>query len=260
MQKAAEELVLKHEKWRRKTCLAIHGNESKNTEMPARASALFLLIAVLSACAAQPSQRVQAVMRARSVERAATAGLVDVTAVIPEIDVDLRYQSSDNVSGRAIYPEYMPCLLRQGTAQRLRQAQALLKEQGYALRVWDAWRPPEVQDVLSAATQRSGLFLDPAKGWSRHCGGISVDATLTDLAGKLQRMPSDFDERLGPRSASTYSGEDEDIRRNLKILHTAMRRAGLIPLDEEWWHFDDVDHINSPVPVISGAQIGVIVR
>ena len=219
-----------------------------------------LLTALLTAaCAGSRGDRTGALMRERSLQRAIPHGLVDVAAAVPGIDIDLRYATANNIAGRALYPAHMPCLVLASTAERLRHAQALLNAQGYGLRIWDAWRPPEVQDRLNDASGRTGLFLDPEVGWSRHCGGISVDATLIDLHGNEQRMPTAFDDKLGP-SATDYSGGDPVIRRNLSILHTAMRTAGLIPLDDEWWHFDNIDHIKSPVPIIRGPQIGIIVR
>ncbi|HYF35707.1 MAG TPA: M15 family metallopeptidase [Prosthecobacter sp.] len=227
--------------------------------MPRLRCLCLILAAFLTACAGTKETHNTAAMRERTLQRAMAQGLVDVAAVIPGIDIDLRYSTANNITRRPLYPSYMPCLLLASTAERLRHAQSLLNAQGYALRVWDAWRPPEVQDRLNDASGRTGLFLDPDVGWSRHCGGISVDATLIDLHGHEQRMPTAFDDKLGP-SATDYTGGDPVVRRNLAILHTAMRTAGLIPLADEWWHFDNIDHIKSPVPIIRGPQIGVIVR
>jgi beta-N-acetylhexosaminidase/D-alanyl-D-alanine dipeptidase len=39
-----------------------------------------------------------------------------------------------------------------------------------------------------------------------------------------------------------------------------MREAGLMPLPAEWWHFDDIDFLYDPVPVIHGSVIGVPIR
>jgi D-alanyl-D-alanine dipeptidase len=219
-----------------------------------------LSAALLAACAGSRDARLTEAMRERTLQRATGYGLVDVAAVIPGISIDLRYASRNNLTGRPLYPDYMPCLLLASTAERLRHAQALLNAQGYGLRIWDAWRPPELQERLNRASGRTGLFLDPDVGWSRHCGGISVDATLVDLHGNEQRLPTAFDEQLGQAAATAYSGSDPIIRRNLTILHSAMRTAGLIPLTEEWWHFDDAEHIHAPVPIIRGPQIGVVVR
>lgn len=194
-----------------------------------------------------------------AVTKARQYGLINVRAAIPDISVDLRYGTRHNVAGRPVYPRSMPCLLFASTVERLKQAQAALRQQGYGLRIWDAWRPPEAQQVLCSHGGRTGMFLDPDSGWSRHCGGVSVDATLVDQEGREQRLPTYFDEDLGKASSSDRP-DDPVVRRNLEILHQAMRDAGLIPLPGEWWHFDDEDFLRNPVPVITAANLGITIR
>ena len=193
------------------------------------------------------------------VQRARGQGLVEVRQVARDVSIDLRYATRNNITGRALYPRHMPCLLRPTTAARLARAQQALRAQGYGLRIWDAWRPPEVQEQLHARGQRTGLYLDPRTGWSRHCGGVSVDATLIDLQGNEQRMPTAFDDSLA-HAATDYRGADPVIRRNLHILHSAMKAAGLLPLPGEWWHFDDAEYLYTPAPVIRGSSLGLRFR
>jgi zinc D-Ala-D-Ala dipeptidase len=221
---------------------------------------LHLLSAVLLVSCGTPSmQRRSAIVPSRAIAQAGKYGLHDVRATLPDIAVDLRYGTKFNVAGRPIYPRNMPCLLRATTIERLRQAQATLKLQGYGLRVWDAWRPPEAQQVLYSHGGRTGMFLDPGAGWSRHCGGVSLDATLVDLEGHEQRLPTYFDEDL-EKAASTKQPSEPQVQRNLALLHNAMRAAGLIPLPGEWWHFDDEDFLSSPVPVITAANLGIVIK
>lgn len=183
-------------------------------------------------------------------------GLVDVRRTIPDIKIDLRYATAKNVTGRPLYPRRMPCLLRASTAEKLKRAQALLHAQGYGLKIWDAWRPLEAHQVLFSRGYETGMFQDPSYGWSRHCGGISVDATLVDLKGREQRMPTYFDEDLA-HASSLQQPKDPEIRRNLNMLHGAMKAAGFYPLREEWWHFDDMEFLFYSIPVIQGKDIGI---
>ncbi|GEP44658.1 M15 family metallopeptidase [Brevifollis gellanilyticus] len=212
---------------------------------------------LLTGCAAGPGgwidkKQVTAAARAK--------GLVDVRAAIPGIRVDLRYATRHNVTGRPLYPRNMPCLLRAATLERLKVAQAALKAQGYGVKIWDAWRPPEVQRLLVSKDGESGMFMDPeTSGWSRHCGGVSLDATLVDASGHEMRMPTAFDENFA-QAGSDQIPADPVVRQNLQILHSAMRAAGLKPLPAEWWHFDDIDHISHPVLVVKGEDIGILVR
>ena len=215
-----------------------------------------LVCGFLASCQSAQEDRRSAIVPSRAINKAASHGLVDVRLAVPGIAVDLKYGSSRNVTGRPLYPGNMPCLLRAGTVERLREAQSLLKTQGYGLRIWDAWRPPEVQEQLYSAGGSTGMFLDPKVGWSRHCGGVSVDATLVDTRGVEQRMPTTFDEDFA-NAGTEYRGNDPVIARNLKILHDAMRQAGLLPLGEEWWHFDDRDFLYTPISVIKGSDLGL---
>ncbi len=191
-----------------------------------------------------------------TLELARQRGLVDVRKVIPGIGIDLRYATSANVTGQALYPSHMPCLLRTETAEKLKQAQAILRAQGYGVRIWDAYRPPEAQETLHKHASTTGMFLSPNTGWSRHCGGIAVDLTLVDAKGNEQRMPTGFDQDLA-HAGVNYRGSDPLVAQNLKILKAAMKQAGFIQLESEWWHFDDAEYLTDPQPVIYGWRIAL---
>jgi zinc D-Ala-D-Ala dipeptidase len=211
-----------------------------------RLAFLLLSILLLSSCAMGPI----------TMAKAREHGLIDVRQAIPDISIDLRYSTRHNVTGRPLYPRNMPCLLRPSTVERLKEAQTTLRAQGYGLRIWDAWRPSEAQEKLYSHGRSTGMFLDPKVGWSRHCGGVSVDATLVDAKGRELPMPTYFDENLD-RAASDLMPRDPIVRRNLRTLHNAMRGAGLLPLPSEWWHFDDADYLQNPVLVIRGKDLGI---
>lgn len=189
--------------------------------------------------------------------RAWREGLVEVRDVVPNVSIDLRYTTAENVTGRPLYPANMPCLLRRSTAERLAVAQARLRAQGYGLRIWDGWRPPEAHQRLHDHGSRTGLFIDPSGGWSRHCAGISVDATLVDAEGREQAMPTYFDENLAAAASDTRH-PDPAVRRNLRLLHDAMEEAGLKPLPGEWWHFDDLEFLYTSIPVIWARDLGIV--
>ena len=217
-----------------------------------------LLPLVMAQCASTPPpvvERRSAIVDSRAAALAAEHDLVDVRQTIPDISVDLRYATSENLAGRAIYPPDMPCLVKTATAHKLAAAQAALRAKGYALRVWDAWRPPEVQ-LLLHARDTENLFLDPKSAWSRHCGGAAVDVTLVDREGREVEMPTAHDEG-GPRAHYLYIGGKWKTAKNLHTLQRAMVDAGFYILDTEWWHFDDADYYYNPVPVIFGHQLGV---
>ncbi len=183
-------------------------------------------------------------------------GMADVRKAARGVVVDLRYATAENITGSPLYPADMPCLLRASTAVKLAKAHAALRAQGCGLKVWDAWRPLEAHRRLYAAKAKTNLFQNPAHGWSRHCGGIAVDVTLVDRKGRELPMPSGFDETL---AASTLQQRLSDpvIQQNLRLLNNAMTAAGFKALPDEWWHFDDLDFLYEPIPVVLSKDIGV---
>jgi D-alanyl-D-alanine dipeptidase len=211
---------------------------------------------LLCQCAGDPSTKkgfVPGDVRLRAAPRA----LVEVRQVVPDALVDMRYITKKNVTYQGLYPGPMPCLMHITTARKLAVAAEILRPQGYRLKIWDAWRPPEVQVSLYEHGGRTGMFADPSVVWSRHCSGTAVDLTLTDLKGRELRMPTGFDEG-GPLSYYLYTGRDPEIRRNITALQQAMVRAGFTMLDTEWWHFDDADYNNTtPPPVVFASELGI---
>lgn len=193
----------------------------------------------------------------RTVELAERHNLVDVRSAIPGISIDLRYATGENVARRPLYDKRLPCLLRRETAEKLRTAQTILRAQGYGIRIWDAYRPPEVQEILFQAGASTRMFLSPeTAGWSRHCGGIAVDVTLVDSQNQEVRLPTGFDAGL-QNAAADYQGSDTEIRRNLQILQNAMSQAGFSQVTAEWWHFDDGDFVQNPQPIVYGHQLAI---
>lgn len=171
------------------------------------------------------------------ISQASRYGLVHVPAKVPGVRIDLRYRTPANATGRPLYPPDMPCLLHPATVERLAEAQRLLSRRGYGLLILDAWRPPESHAALWNAVRDPRWVVPPSDGLSMHCYGLAVDVTLVDAAGRPQRMPSAFDE-FSERARRDYRGPDEEIRRNVGLLHDAMKEAGFRSIPDEWWHFD----------------------
>jgi len=215
---------------------------------------LLLVLALSSGSCAHRGQTL--LLTGRSAEHAEKFHLVDVRKEIRGIDIDLRYGTANNVAGRPLYPSDMPCLLRSETAAKLKQAEAILRAQGYGLRIWDAYRPPEAQEILHQASGKSRMFLAPDDGWSRHCGGIAIDLTLVDSQGREQRMPTGFDQDLA-HAKTNYQGSDPVVKHNLQVLKAAMKQAGFIQLEAEWWHFDDAAYLRNPQPIIYGWELSL---
>jgi D-alanyl-D-alanine dipeptidase len=183
--------------------------------------------------------------------------LVVLQDAIPTLRVDLRYARSRNVSRKALYDAAMPAMLDAPTARKLAAAQSALLAQGYGLKVWDAYRPPEAHLQLWHRTRRSGYVADPRFGWSKHCSGRAVDVTLVDArSGRDLAMPSKFDD-FSSKAASHYRGSDLRVLENVKTLRRAMIEAGFIGIDMEWWHYENAAMAYRNLPPIYADEAGV---
>jgi len=171
-------------------------------------------------------------------------GLTDVTILDRSIVVDLKYKTPDNFTKKAIYPKQFPALLRPITAARLAYANKLLKEQGFRIKVWDAYRPQYAQIALWEGSGKDPSYVaNPYTNPSLHTHGVAVDISLVHLNGTDARMPTKFDE-FSKRAATNYFHTDPIVRRNLAILKGAMLKAGFQYIHSEWWHFIDHEHEN----------------
>ncbi len=183
---------------------------------------------------------------------AAESELVAIKSVDRTIKIELRYATARNIAGRPIYPSNMPALLRPEVAAQLARAQATLRDKGYGLKVWDAYRPQSAQTLLWQLAPNTDYVADPATGGgSLHTYGVAVDATLVDTRGREVEMPTDFD-NFSPQAMLRYLGGDTRIRRNLHALQGALGRAGFYGMRTEWWHFVSKHWQNyKPIPEIS---------
>ena len=163
--------------------------------------------------------------------------LVDIREVDPSIAIELRYAGPHNIAGRALYQRGTPPLVHPEVAKRLSLAQKSLRRYGYSLKIWDAYRPRQVQIELWKASHNNDYVADPSAGaGSLHSWGLAVDATLADDYHRPVPMPTDFDD-FSPAAMWKYTGNDPFIREHLFMLQTAMRDAGFYGLRSEWWHF-----------------------
>jgi D-alanyl-D-alanine dipeptidase len=164
--------------------------------------------------------------------------LVDVASVAATIKLDIRYATTDNFLGMALYDEARAYLVRPA-AEALGRVQAELARYGYGLVVHDAYRPWYVTKMFWDATpDKQKMFVaNPAHG-SRHNRGSAVDVSLYDLTtGRPLPMISDYDE-FSLRASPAYPGGTSLERWRRDLLRTLMEAEGFTVYAEEWWHFD----------------------
>jgi D-alanyl-D-alanine dipeptidase len=163
--------------------------------------------------------------------------MVILQEVIPGITVELAYASDNNIYGQRIYASDQ-ALLRRGTAEKLKKAQHILQQQGYGLKVWDAYRPPEAQYKLWQVMPDRRYVINPYQGFSNHSRGVAVDVTLIDRQGTEVPMPTPFDD-FTARADRDYSDISPEQAEHARLLEKAMVQSGFDSIFYEWWHFND---------------------
>ncbi len=149
--------------------------------------------------------------------------------------LDMKYATDDNFLGKNVYG-CAKCLLRNAAAEALLNANETFVEKGYRIKVFDCYRPIDVQQKMWALVPNPVYVADPKKG-SIHNRGAAVDITLVDASGKELDMGTGFD-HFGPKSAHGYKKLPSRIRKNRKLLRRIMEAHGFKAFESEWWHYN----------------------
>jgi D-alanyl-D-alanine dipeptidase len=168
------------------------------------------------------------------------AGLVDLRALAPGLELDIRYATRRNITGRRLPGYCRPwALMRRAAGRDLARVQRRLARRGLGLLVLDAYRPARASRALVRWAERSGnghLVGTYIARRSRHNLGTAVDLTLVRRRdGKRLEMGTGYDD-LSER-AHTRNATGRALRNRLTLLD-AMERFGFENYDREWWHYE----------------------
>ncbi len=180
---------------------------------------------------------------AASPRRESASDLVDVTTVIPDAVLDIRYATDANFTGKAVYP-VASCKLRRAVATRLARAAKTLRAKNRRLLVWDCYRPRSIQAVFWKLVPDARYVANPKQG-SRHSRGAAVDVGLVDTDGKAVVLPTAFDDFSEAAHRKTALAGDKGAE--ARTLEAAMKAAGFVAMPTEWWHFDAPDAAKYPL-------------
>jgi zinc D-Ala-D-Ala dipeptidase len=175
----------------------------------------------------------------------------------------------------ADYGGKSPYFLRQGSIERLRQAQQHLQtlRPGWRLQIFDAYRPVEVQQYMVnytfqqvlverglqntelSTSQTAAIWQQVYQIWAipsfdlatppPHSTGAAIDLTLLDAVGNVVDMGSPIDE-MSPRSQPDYFATDPQgqiFHQQRELLRQVMTAAGFERHPGEWWHFSWGDQL-----------------
>lgn len=170
--------------------------------------------------------------------------LIDLAETFPQLEIDLKYASPDNITGYALYQQAR-CLLHPDAAKALARSVEVARLAGLTLVVYDAWRPQLAQQHLWQACPDPQYVMAVTLG-SHHSRGTAIDVTLRDEAGALLDMGSAFDE-MNARSHQWSPEISPASQRNRLLLNAIMQAGGFTGIHSEWWHFELPDSARYPL-------------
>lgn len=157
---------------------------------------------------------------------------------------DMKYATPDNFLKQAVY-ECGECYLRKKTAEALVKANEEFKTLGYRIKLFDCYRPLEVQKKMWKILPGTHYVANPAKG-SKHNRGAAVDLTLVDKDGKELDMGTPFD-FFGEKAHHTCTTLPKKVLENRKLLKDILNKYNFKSIYSEWWHYEYRPEMQSKV-------------
>lgn len=184
-----------------------------------------------------------------------SSGFVNLTDVVPDAILEIRYFSTYNFVGKRIRGYEEPvALVTKEAAAALKKVSDYLKTKGYRLKIFDAYRPQsgvdhfkewakDLGDTLMKPyfypfKNKSVLFKEGyIASHSGHSRGSTLDLTIFNMkTGREVDMGGTFD-YFGERSHTAYASITKQQQANRQILKEAMEKFGFRNYKNEWWHF-----------------------
>ncbi|MDI6050089.1 M15 family metallopeptidase [Flavobacterium sp. XS2P24] len=157
---------------------------------------------------------------------------------------DMKYATSDNFLKAKVY-DCAECFLRLKTVNALVDVNKKFLEKGYKIKIFDCYRPLDIQKKMWKIVSNPEYVANPAKG-SIHNRGGAVDITLVDRNGKELDMGTSFD-FFGVEAGHNYPNLSEVVKQNRILLKTIMTSSGFNSFDSEWWHYNLKSGLNDKV-------------
>ncbi|QNJ98717.1 M15 family metallopeptidase [Constantimarinum furrinae] len=177
--------------------------------------------------------------------------LVNIESLSSEFYYEIRYATPNNFIGETLY-DCAQCLLRPEVAEALLKANQFFCERGYLIKIYDCYRPLDVQKKMFKKVPRPTYVGNPYGKGSVHNKGAAVDITLVTLDGCYVEMGSDYD-FFGRAAHIDNFNFSEEILQHRKLLFEGMRKFGFQTIRTEWWHFSYKKNLsyrtlNDPLP------------
>jgi D-alanyl-D-alanine dipeptidase len=152
------------------------------------------------------------------------------------------YATKDNFCHQQLYSHPF-IYAHQDAFKNLQKASKLAHEKDLKLRIWDAYRPFEVQAFMADKFPKhveNGYVSHPSEGVATHVRGIAIDLTLVDKNGKELDMGTGFDDmsEQSHHGSKAVSEKNKIAEKNRQILAEIMEKSGFEVYENEWWHYN----------------------
>ena len=174
--------------------------------------------------------------------------LIKITEKEFDVKLEIRYATKNNVCKRELYTKPI-CFLHEDAINPLKIAIELAKNQNLKFKIFDAYRPFEVQKFMYeqfSGDDYRGFISDPKSGATPHCRGVAIDLTLIDDSGRKLEMGSDFDE-FSDIAFHANQKISATAQKNRFILMGIMLSSGWDFYNQEWWHYQLPNPRNYPI-------------
>lgn len=182
-------------------------------------------------------------------------GFVYLHEIIPDLELDIRYAGYNNFIGKPVSGYEKPvAIISIPAGKALAKVQKELKDKGYCLKIFDAYRPQTAvnnfiewarnpADTLTKKefypeVDKKDLFqLGYIATKSGHSRGSTIDLTIIDAETKKELdmgSPYDFFGSISHHSSNAITSVQ---KANRELLKNTMGKYGFLPYPEEWWHY-----------------------
>lgn len=174
-------------------------------------------------------------LRAQQVESISDTTFVNLKDYSAYFVYDMKYATEDNFLKAKVY-DCAECFLRFKTVKALVKANTKFIKKGYHIKIYDCYRPLDIQKRMWKIVSNPEYVADPAKG-SIHNRGGAVDITLVDADGKELDMGTSFD-FFGPEASHYFDNLSDEVKQNRALLKRIMKKSNFNSFDSEWWHYN----------------------
>ncbi|MEY3501872.1 MAG: hypothetical protein RL308_3545, partial [Bacteroidota bacterium] len=148
---------------------------------------------------------------------------------------DMKYATTDNFLKAKVY-DCAACYLRFKTVKAMMKANEKFMEKGYKIKIFDCYRPLDIQKKMWAIVSNPEYVANPSKG-SIHNRGGAIDISLVDKNGNELDMGTKFD-FFGIEASHNYDKLPKNVLSNRKLLKKILLRYNFKSFDSEWWHYN----------------------